>query len=96
MNKSYPWITLGCGLSFSLILLKFGPENADGPRLPLLTALLMSEVGLVITIIGGAICIKEIRQKNAYQKNTLLLLGNLLLAIFFFWLGLELWPGLQK
>ena len=92
MKKSIPWLTLGIGLAFALILLRFSPlSTSDGFVLPLLTALLMSELGFIITAIGTGISVRDVLQQGVKLRSAALLLGNLLLALNFINQGLALW-----
>ena len=92
MKKSIPWLTLGIGLAFALILLRFSPlSTSDGFVLPLLTALLMSELGFIITAIGTGISVRDVLQQGVKLRSAALLFGNLLLALNFFNQGLALW-----
>ena len=92
MKKSIPWLTLGVGLFFALILLRFSPLSAgSGFVLPMLTALLMSELGFIITVIGTGISVRDVLQQGVKLRSAALLLGNLLLALNFINQGLALW-----
>ncbi len=99
MKKSVPWLTLGVGLFLTLILLRFSPlGDAAGFRLPLLTALLMSELGFIITAIGAGLGIRDIVKLGVKFRSAALFIGNLLLALYFINQGLALWAesgGLQ-
>ena len=92
MKLSIPWLTLGVGLFFALLLLRFNPLNTDaGFVLPLLTALLMCELGFILTVFGIGISVKDILKQGVQLKLTALLLGNLLLALNFINQGLTFW-----
>jgi hypothetical protein len=92
MKKSIPWLTLGIGLFLALILLRFSPLNASsGFILPMLTALLMSELGFIITAIGTGISIRDILKQGVKLRHAALMIGNLLLALNFVNQGLALW-----
>lgn len=92
MKKSIPWLTLGIGLLFALILLRFSPLSASsGFVLPLLTALLMSELGFIIAAIGAAISVRDVLNQGVKLRFASLFIGNLLLALYFINQGLSLW-----
>jgi hypothetical protein len=92
MKKSIPWLTLGIGLFFALLLLQFSPLSTGGGFvLPLLTALLMCELGFIITAIGTGISLRDVMQQGVKLHLAALLLGNLLLALNFINQGLALW-----
>lgn len=92
MKKSVPWLTLGVGLFLALILLRFSPLSIrDGFILPLLTALLMSELGFIITVIGTGMSVRDIFKLGIKLRPLALLIGNLLLALYFVNQGVSLW-----
>lgn len=92
MKKSIPWLTLGVGLFLALILLQFSPlSTRDDFILPLLTALLMSELGFIITAFGMGMSVRDILKLGVKLRPVALLIGNLLLALYFINQGLSLW-----
>ncbi len=92
MNKSITWLTLGIGLFLALILFRFSPLSANsGFSLPMLTALLMSEFGFIITVIGAGISVRDVLKQGVELRPAALLIGNLLLALNFINQGLSLW-----
>mgnify|MGYP001544832397 FL=1 len=93
MKQTYAALALGVGLALSLILLVFGsPAAGDALRLPLLTSLLVCEVGCIITASGAGLAIHEIIRKPVWSARVWGMLGNLLLAINFARVALALWP----
>jgi len=92
MKKSISWLTLGIGLVLALILVRFSPLSAsNGFSLPMLTALLMSELGFIITAIGAGISVNDVLKQGVKLRPAVLLIGNLLLALNFLNHGLSLW-----
>lgn len=92
MKKSITWLTLGIGLFLALILFRFSPLSASsGFSLPMLTALLMSEFGFIITVIGAGISVRDVLKQGVELRPAALLIGNLLLALNFINQGLLLW-----
>lgn len=92
MKKSVSWLTLGVGLFLALILLRFSPlSTSDGFILPLLTALLMSELGFIITAIGTGMSVRDILKLGIQLRPAALFIGNLLLALYFINQGFSLW-----
>ena len=92
MKKSIPWLALGIGLLLALLLLRFSPLTASsGFILPMLTALLMSEFGFIITAIGAGISVSDLLKQGVKLRPAALLIGNLLLALNFMNQGLSLW-----
>jgi hypothetical protein len=93
LKQTYAALALGLALALSLILLVFGsPAAGDELRLPLLTSLLVCEVGFIVTITGAGLAIHEIIQKPVWSARVWLMIGNLLLAINFARVALALWP----
>jgi len=94
MKKSLPAIFLVVGLLFSFILLGFSPSKTGGlPSLPLLATLYMSEFGMMITLVGAWLSGRDAYQQIARGKNALICVGNLLLAVNLFFIGLKVWPN---
>lgn len=92
MKKSIPWLTLGVGLFLALILLRFNPlTTSSGFILPMLTALLMSEFGFIITAIGAGISVRDVLRQGVKVRPAALFVGNLLLALNFISQGLSFW-----
>ena len=91
MKHSYPLMALGLGLVLSLVLLRFG-TTTTGEGMPLLTALLMSEFGFLVTAIAAGIGIRDLVKQGRKTAMLLLLVGNLLLAANFLRMGLVFWP----
>ena len=94
MQRSFPWLALGLGLLLALVVMRFGP-TADGGGLPLLTALLSSEFGFLLTAIAAGIGVRSLLSQGARAVCILLLAGNALLAVNFLRMGLVLWPGVS-
>ena len=93
MKQTYSALALGVGLALSLILLVFGsPAAGHEQRLPLLTSLLVCEVGFITTAIGAGLSTHQIIQKPVWSGRVWLMIGNLLLAINFARVALVLWP----
>lgn len=93
MKKKWPYISLTVGLLFSLVLAGFSPLKPEGlPSLPLLAALYMSELGMIMTLVGAWLSGRDAYQRIAMQRNTIIAVGNLLLAVNLFLVGLKVWP----
>ena len=93
MKQTYAALALGIGLALSLLLLVSGALLPGGERrLPLLTSLLVCEVGFIITAIGGGLGVHQIIQDRVWSARAWLTIGNLLLAINFARVALALWP----
>jgi hypothetical protein len=91
MKYSYPWLAFGLGLVLSLVLYRFG-TTASGEGMPLLTALLMSEFGFLVTAIAAGTGLRDLAKQGMRLATLLLLAGNLLLVANFLRMGLMFWP----
>jgi hypothetical protein len=90
-RKVFPFIALGLGLLMALILTMGGALSGQ-LIMPLLAALLMSEFGLILNLIGlylGFLSLTDARS----PVMMVTMLGCVLMAVFFLWLGIQLWPG---
>ena len=89
----FPWLALGIGLLFALIILQTDghlPDSTGG--LPLLMRLFMSEFAFLLNIAGLIISVREIFRHGPQFPVIAVAAGCLLLASFFFYLGITLWP----
>ncbi|MEA2079236.1 MAG: hypothetical protein U9P00_05150 [Pseudomonadota bacterium] len=91
MKYSYPWLALGLGLVLSLVLYRYG-ATVSGEGMPLLTALLMSEFGFLVTAIAAGMGLRDLMKQGIQAATLLPLIGNLLLAANFLRMGLAFWP----
>ena len=89
-SKVFPFIALGLGLLLAMTLIVGGALGGQ-LMLPLLAALLMSEFGFILNLAGLYFAYKNYVEEKA-PVMLLTLLGSILLAVFFLWLGIELWP----
>ncbi len=94
MKKTvYPYIALGLGVCLLVTLLASSMVAPDGkPALPLLTLLIMSEFGFIVTAIGAVVGIIAVK---ASQRKLMLVLTSLAcgaMAVRFMMLGIEFWP----
>lgn len=87
MKRSFPLIALALGMLLILVLMRFGDAG-----LPLLTALLISEFGFLLTAIAAGISVRDLLRDGVHVVCILLLLGNVLLAANFLRMGLAFWP----
>ena len=91
--NQFPWLALGLGLLFALIILQTDghiPESSGA--LPLLMRLLMSEFAFLLNAAGVVISVREMLRHGLSFSGITLATGCLLLAAFFFYLGVMLWP----
>ena len=91
--NQFPWLALGSGLLFALIILQTGghmPESTG--TLPLLMRLLMSEFAFLLNAAGVIVSVREMLKHGPSFSGIALATGCLLLAGFFFYLGIMLWP----
>ena len=93
MKVRYPWLALGLGLILALLSLFFGNAGtSEARKLPLLTLLLMSEFGFLLTAVAAGICARDLWKQGLGAQVVLLFAGNAALAANFAWMGLALWP----
>lgn len=93
MGQTYSWIALGIGLLLTVVLLLFSSVSpGDDQSLPLLTSLLLCEVGFIATAIGVGLGVHQLVRQKRFSVQVWLTVGNLLLAMNFARLALVLWP----
>jgi hypothetical protein len=93
MNRQvFPFIALGLGLMIVVVLFLGGVLG--GERLmPLLAALLMTEFGFILSLVGVYLGIQAVKDGKQSLPVIAATLGCVLLAVFFGWTGLALWPA---
>jgi hypothetical protein len=95
-NLQFPWLALGLGLLFALILLQTGgylPDSDSKQVLPLLMRLLMSEFAFLLNLAGLFVSVRNMFAHGPSFSGIAVATGCLMLAGFFFYVGLLLWPG---
>lgn len=93
-NIQFPWLALGAGLLIALIFLLtdgFLPDSEHG--LPLLMRLLMCEFAFLLNAAGLFLSFRSMRDKGISFSGIAVAIGCLMLAGFFFYAGLLLWPA---
>ncbi len=84
----FPWVALGVGVLIAVALERSGAMYpAEGNRLPLLTLLVMSEFGFIVTAIGAGLGLRALFQQRGNAILFLPVVGCTLLAAGFLWLG---------
>jgi hypothetical protein len=94
VKRNFPWSALGLGLLLAFLLVStgaLGPES--GRALPLLTLLIISEFGGILSLIGAGMALQSLVRERGGLAMLCAALGCALLAGGFLWLGLQLWPG---
>ncbi|MEJ2321706.1 MAG: hypothetical protein P8Z31_04970 [Gammaproteobacteria bacterium] len=94
-NQQFPWLALGLGLLFALILLQTGgylPDSDGKQVLPLLLRLLMSEFAFLLNLAGLFVSMRNMFTHGPSFSGIAVATGSLMLAGFFFYVGLLLWP----
>lgn len=92
-TNQFPWFALGAGLLFALVILQTDghmPDSTGG--LPLLMRLLMSEFAFLLNAAGVFISVREMLRHGPGFSGIAVATGCLLMAGFFFYLGIMLWP----
>ena len=93
-TNQFPWLALGTGLLFALIILQTGGHVPDSQGvLPLLMRLLMSEFAFLLNAAGVFLSVRDMLRHGPSFSGIALATGCLLLAGFFFYLGIMLWPA---
>lgn len=87
------WLALGFGLLLMMLLLASGAVQGDQLKLPLLTLLMASELGFLVTLIGAFQAVRT-RSKLGVQWAMLVAIGCAALSLSFAWIGLSLWQGM--
>jgi hypothetical protein len=67
-------------------------DDAGATLLPLLTLLIASEFGFIVTLIGATVSVKLIMVDGVNIRDALLGVGCALASVFFAVQGLRLWP----
>lgn len=95
MNKvNYPYIALGLGAVFMMMLAKGSVTQADGSTFfPLFTLLMISELAFFITASGAYVGVKKIVSEGVRPLAVIAVTGCLLLSAGFIWWGVTLWPS---
>ncbi|MEE9342317.1 MAG: hypothetical protein V3V12_01640 [Gammaproteobacteria bacterium] len=95
MKQLFPWIALCIGLIISLVLWAFNPLAAEADhKLPLLTALLMSEFGFILNASAAGISIRNYFKAASGKFSLLAFPVNLILAMHLLYTGFTLWSGI--
>ena len=81
----------GLGLLVTAIFNRFGPmvSNTE-PNITLLTSLLISELGFIITVVGLFVAVRKLTTGGIGLQMMLLAAGNALLASALFYTGITL------
>lgn len=93
MTQTYSWIALGVGLLLSAVLLLYSTVSPGTQHnLPLLTSLLLCEVGFIATALGVGLGVRQIIRQRRVSAQAWLMVANFLLALNFARIALVLWP----
>ena len=90
---AFPYIAIGVGIVFMLLVIKGSEPNAAGvTQIPLLTLLIVSEFAFFVTGFGAYIGFKHVRATGIRPLYLVVSILCVLLATSFAWLGIKLWP----
>jgi hypothetical protein len=94
LRQTYSWIALAVGSLLSAVLLLYSTASPGNQHsLPLLTSLLLCEVGFIATAIGVGLGVRQImRQRRFSMQAWAIMVGNLVLAVNFARIAVVLWP----
>ena len=91
MNKKvFPFIALGLSLFLAAVLLLGGALGGQ-LLMPLLAALLISEFGFILNLVGVFLAYQSLSEARSISVM-ISMVGCALMTVFFFWLGITLWP----
>jgi len=92
-SSPFPYIAAALGLTLLLAVTKGSDTDPQGETLlPLLTLLLMSEFGLILSAFGVYFGIRQIRSTGFTSGYAVATVVCGLLSVCFLYLGLQLWP----
>jgi len=92
-KASFPWIALVLCLPIFLLLSGTVAGGPDGtPLLPLLTRLILSEFGGIVTLIGAISGVRAMLEQGLTVRIFAATLACSVLAGWFLWQGVGLWP----
>ncbi|MFT4560548.1 MAG: hypothetical protein ACI9BW_000282 [Gammaproteobacteria bacterium] len=93
LRTVFPIIALSVGVVLSTLISAGSVVDESGATLlPLLTLLIASEFGFIVTLIGATVSCKLILIDGVNVRDTLLGVGCALACTFFAVQGLRLWP----
>lgn len=90
---NFPYIALGLGLVFMLLVMKGSELDSNGiTAIPLLTLLIVSEFSFFVNVIAAYIGIRHMRSVRVKPVYMVIILFCIVLAVRFIFFGLALWP----
>ena len=93
LKAPFSYIALALGLPLLILLLLSAPENTgDNTKLPLLTMLIISEFGAIVTAIGAITGVMRIQKTSANYSLLAVSIACALLSIKFLLIGIAYWP----
>ena len=94
MRKIFPILALLIGVALTMLVLAGGiPDDNGSTTLPLLTLLIASEFGFIVTLIGATVSIKQGLAEDFTMANVSIAVCCAALSIYLAWHGINLWPG---
>ena len=92
-KTTFPFVALFLGLFFLALLLLNGVASSAGENLmPLLTLLIISEFGFIVTGIGAITGLLAMTGNGLKLKILFVAVACALLSVKFLLLGLDYWP----
>jgi len=88
------WLALGFGLLLMVLLVASGALQGEQLKLPLLTLLMSSELGFVLTLIGAVQAARSLSAAGVRLTVLMVAAGCAALSLAFAWIGLSLWQGM--
>ena len=90
---AFSHIAVALGLILLILLVKSAPETSGGdPKLPLLTMLIVSEFGFIVTAIGVFTSVKQMIKAGVSNFILASAICCALLSFKFMSIGISYWP----
>ena len=91
MRIPFTWLCFGIALPLALALAVLGPNGAN--RLPVVTALFLTELGTLVSVFGTTACLLGLWHGHGSGLLLSKMLLSLCLTGMFIWTGVGLWPA---
>ena len=94
MRKIFPLLALIVGITLTVIVTVGSmPDDSGSTTLPLLTLLIASEFGFIVTLIGATVSVKDGLADDFTVANVSIAVCCAILSVYLAWRGIGLWPG---
>jgi len=94
MRKIFPLLALLIGGVLTvLVVVGRTLDDSGATTLPLLTLLLASELGFIVTLIGATVSVKRGLADDFTVANVSIAILCAIFSVHLAWRGINLWPG---